>query len=158
MELYYGVTLQNYITGSCSRIILRDHITQLYYGIIFHEKDSGYARDAREPPWIQGIPWERPLDPWGRPQEPPGAPWTLPQTIKTARPRRSSSARIFRLLHPKHFVATHRPKDSPGPLYMYTMREEPLLVPLALGLRSGFTQVLWLMVPWIYIDQPEPIR
>ena len=94
MELYYGIILQNYITGSYYGIILQNDIMELYYGITFTKRIHGMPGTSPKPPGIPGIPCARPWDaqrgaqdfrplpwePWGRPWDPRARPWDPPGT------------------------------------------------------------------------------
>ena len=56
MGLYYGIRLRDYMTGSYYRIILRNDIMELYYGIISMKTIPGMPGTSPEPPGIPGIP------------------------------------------------------------------------------------------------------
>ena len=78
--------LQNYITGSYYRIILRNDINEVYYGIIFMKRIPGMPRTSLELPGAPGIPWARPWEPRGRPWDPRarlGPPGDVPETPGT---------------------------------------------------------------------------
>ena len=102
-------------------------------------------------------PQGHPKDPSETPRGPPGdapgtrhGPWGL-RSKKTATPPQISSPRSSRLLHPNPFVATHHPKDSHAFFYHVYYENAAPFGPLELGLRTGFTPVLWPLVPWLYM-------
>ena len=66
--------------GLYYRIILRDHITEFYYGIIFMKRIPEMPGTFTEPPGIPWIPWARPWDPLGRFWDPQACPWDPPGT------------------------------------------------------------------------------
>ena len=123
------------------------------------ERIQGIRRESPEPLGPPGTPRARPwellgmlLGPPGTPLGPPrddpgipGDPREPPRTTKTSISKQIYSARSSRLLHPNPFVARHHSEDPPQP-------NGAPFGPLATGLRTGFTPVLWPLVPWLYID------
>ena len=81
-----------------------------------------------------------------------GNPRGPPQITKVTIAQKNYSARSARLLHPSPVVATHHPKDSPGPFYCVYYKNRAPFGPPAPGLRTGFTPTPWPLVPWLYID------
>ena len=112
MELYYDI-LRDKITELYYGIILRNHITESYYGIILRKYP--YEQDHGDPRGVPGAPWDLREPPGHTPGTSRGGPWDPPGNAKTAICQPIYSARRSRLLHPNPFVATHDPKDSPGP-------------------------------------------
>ena len=80
MELYYGITLQIYITEWYHGIIVRNHL---------YEKDPGDAWDGPRAPWDPGDPLGTPLGPARTPLGPQERPWTPRDAPGTSRGRPS---------------------------------------------------------------------
>ena len=79
-ETYYGIILQDYIMESNYRIALWNHVTILYNGIML--RNHAYEEDPGDPWGVPIVPWDLRRPPRHSPGTPPGTPLGPPRDLR----------------------------------------------------------------------------